>query len=132
MKYAGTTEEQVQLQLAEYMRLAYPTVIFRSDLGGVRLTPAAAGRAARLQSGRGWPDFFIAKPVPGYAGLFIEIKRPGTKIYTRKGVLVSDKHIREQHEMIQSLLALGYQARFGVGFNPAKMIVDEYLSGAQL
>jgi len=70
------TEEQVQMQLAEYMRLQYPQVLFRSDLGGVRLSPGLRMRMARLQSGRSWPDFFVAYPSHGYHGLFIEIKSP--------------------------------------------------------
>jgi len=119
------------MQLAEYMRLQYPQVLFRSDLGGVRLSPGLRMRMARLQSGRSWPDFFVAYPSHGYHGLFIEIKKPNTKIYTNKMQLVANPHIRAQYAMLQHLFTLGYQAQFGVGFERCKVLVDGYL-GAPL
>lgn len=64
-----------------------------------------------------------------YAGLMIELKREGTRIYKKNGELVSNEHIQEQAEMLNELRERGYAARFAVGFDQAKQIIDEYLGG---
>jgi hypothetical protein len=113
--------------LVQYMKLAYPRVPFRTDGGGIRLTPGLARKFSSLQYKRAFPDFFICYPNYGYHGCFIELKRPGTKLYTKQGKMVADTHIREQAAMLKELWDLGYQARFAVGFERAKQVVDEYL-----
>lgn len=83
---------------------------------------------------------FIAEPKVGtvdrltntqrfYPGLFIELKKDGTRIYKKDGTLVADQHIREQHTLLVELERRGYMARFAVGFDQAKQIIDEYLGG---
>lgn len=62
-----------------------------------------------------------------YAGLMIELKREGTRIYKKNGELVSNEHIQEQAEMLNELRERGYAARFAVGFDQAKQIIDDYL-----
>lgn len=131
------TELQVQTQVADYIRLQYPNVLFHSDFGsGIKLTIGQAIKQKRLNGGRrSWPDMFIAEPKTVrkggdkfyYAGLFIELKKPGTRILTRKGTLVSNEHIREQFDMLESLRQAGYKAEFACGFDEAKNIIDEYL-----
>ena len=131
------TELQVQTQVADYIRLQYPNVLFHSDFGsGIKLTIGQAIKQKRLTGGRrSWPDMFIAEPKTVrkggdkfyYAGLFIELKKPGTRILTRKGTLVSNEHIREQFDMLESLRQAGYKAEFACGFDEAKNIIDEYL-----
>ena len=133
------TELEVQIQVADYLRLRYPDVLFHSDYGsGLRLTPGQAIKQKRLQGGRrSWPDMFIAKPkltmqddMPIYMhGLFIELKKAGTHIYKRNGGLVADPHIREQAKMLRELEQTGYMAVFACGFDEAKEIIDEYLGG---
>lgn len=103
------------------------------------MTPGQAVRNKRLQSGRAWPDLFIAEPKwpskglmnnPDYTcGLFIEIKKEGTKIFLKDGeTLVADEHVREQAETLKKLRDRGYKAVFGIGFEECKKIIDEYLS----
>jgi len=132
------TELELQAQVADYLRLQYPNVLFHSDFGsGIKLTPGQAMRQKRLQGGRrSWPDMFIARPKlwlnedekPCYChGLFIELKRPGVTIYKKDGNLVANKHIREQAETLDDLRCAGYQAEFACGFDEAKKIIDEYL-----
>lgn len=133
------TELDIQIQVADYLRLRYPNVLFHSDYGsGLRLTPGQAVKQKRLQGGRrAWPDLFIAEPTCyencgadiWTHGLFIELKRQGTKIYRKDGRLVSDAHIREQFDMLESLRQAGYKAEFACGFDEAKKIIDEYLGG---
>ena len=56
-------ESDLQAQVADYLRLQYPDVLFHSDFGsGVRLTPSQAVKQKRQNGGRrAWPDMFIAE-----------------------------------------------------------------------
>ena len=115
-------------QVCDYLRLRYPDVLFRTDLGGVRLTMGQAAKVKRLQGGRrAWPDLFIAEPRHKvYGGLFIELK--ATKITKRDGkTLLSSKHLQEQSKLLNALNDRGYFARFAVGFDAAREIIDWYL-----
>lgn len=125
------TELDIQMMVADYIRLRYPDVIFHSDFGsGVRLTMGQAIKQKRLNGGRrSYPDMFIAEPVGKYHGLFIELKKDGTRILKKDGTLVADAHIREQADMLQKLEQRGFKAYFAVGFEQAKQIIDEYLGG---
>lgn len=134
------TELELQAQVADYLRLQYPSVLFHSDFGsGIKLTMGQAIKQKRLNGGRrSWPDMFIAKPMTvtsedgdkyHYAGLFIELKKDGTHIYKKNGEIVADEHIREQHDMLSRLFEDGYKAEFAVGFDEAKKIIDGYLKG---
>lgn len=88
-----------------------------------------------MQSGRSWPDLFIAHPSRGYHGLFIELKKEGTTIVVtkgnRKGRLSADKHIQEQAAMLKRLNSLGYYANFGVGYDHTIDIIEWYLGTKQ-
>ena len=131
------TELELQAQVADYIRLKYPSVLFHSDFGsGIKLTMGQAIRQKRLNGGRrSWPDMFIAEPRTVrkggdkfyYAGLMIELKKAGTRIYRKDGRLVSDAHIREQFDMLEQLRQRGYMAEFACGFDEAKEIIDRYL-----
>lgn len=127
------TELELQAQVADYLRLQYPGVLFHSDYGsGIRLTPGQAVKQKRLQGGRrAWPDMFLAfvRTIGDryYHGLFLELKRPGVKIYKKNGDLVANEHIREQAAVLDELRERGYAAEFACGFDEAKKIIDEYL-----
>ena len=122
-------ESDLQIQVAEYIRLQYPDVLFHSDYGsGIRLTPGQAVRQKRQNGGRrAWPDIFVAEPRDGYAGLFIELKREKTRITKKNGDWAS-MHIMEQAEMLKMLLKRGYKAQFAVGFAEAKELIDDYFN----
>ena len=134
-------EEVLQQQVADYLRLQYPKVIFHSDFGsGTKLTMGQAVRQKRLNGGRrAWPDMFIAEPMEvdfgqpswrRYAGLFIELKKEGTRIVkARKPDEWASDHIAEQADLLRKLRAKGYVAEFAVGFDEAKQIIDDYLGG---
>ena len=158
------TELELQAQVADYIRLQYPSVIFHSDFGsGIKLTMGQAIKQKRLNGGRrSWPDMFLAEPyVPKatmrlatkkevkeaekklgdlsgltvtkwiyhYYGLFIELKKEGTRIFKKDGRLVADEHIREQFDMLHDLRARGYAAEFACGFDEAKKLIDDYMKG---
>jgi hypothetical protein len=138
-------ESDLQVQVADYLRLRHPDVLFHSDFGsGIKLTPGQAVKQKRQNGGRrAWPDLFIAEPKtetaihPGfgfgggaknaiYHGLFIELKKEGARIRKKNGEWASE-HIAEQAEVLLELRNKGYQADFAVGFNEAIKLIDEYL-----
>lgn len=123
------------------MRRQYPFVLFHSDFGsGVKLTMGQAIKQKRQNGGRrAWPDMFIAEPIEvdfgeptwrRYAGLFLELKKEGTRIHKKNGKWASD-HIAEQAEILNQLKFRGYVAKFAVGFDEAKNIIDNYLGGTK-
>lgn len=123
------TELELQAQVADYIRLQYPSVIFHSDFGsGIKLTMGQAIKQKRLNGGRrAWPDLFLAEPKGKYSGLFIELKKDGVRVYKKDGTLVSDGHIREQYDMLEQLRRRGYAANFACGFDEAKALIDRYM-----
>lgn len=145
-----TSEADLQVQVADYLRLQYPSVLFHSDFGsGIKLTMGQAIKQKRQNGGRrAWPDLFIAEPKEvartefedkekniafsfGHCrcGLFLELKRPGTRIFKKDGTLVANEHIREQFDLLEELRHKGYMAEFACGFDEAKEIIDRYLGG---
>ena len=128
-------EESLQLAVADHIVTNYPNVLFRTDAGGIKLPIGLAKKLKDMNGGRrGWPDMFIAEPrvksFPNvYHGLFIELKKEGTRIYKKDGTLVSDTHIREQFDMLHDLRRKGYAAEFACGFDEAKKLIDDYMGG---
>lgn len=147
------SETNLQAQIAGYLRLQYPDVMFHSDFGsGIKLTIGQAKVQKRQNGGRrAWPDMFISEPAPRcidgswkyeWHGLYLEVKKDGTKLKREKDckkILKGDTklrkagdwwdlHIEEQAGMLEKLREKGYKAEFAVGFEEAKNIIDQYLS----
>ena len=144
-------EHDIYTLIADYLRYQYPHVIYRFDLAAdLKLTMGQASKHKRLQRYRGYPDLFIAEPrqvkmefdvitnsdaikdahfYEQRHGLYLEIKKPGTRIFKKDGTLVSDQHIREQFDMLMDLRARGYAAEFACGFDEAKKLIDDYMGG---
>lgn len=137
------TESELQIQVADYLRLQYPDVLFHSDFGsGIKLTIGQAAKQKRQNGGRrAWPDMFIAEPkeimlphIKGaiksglvvHHGLFIELKKEGTRLKKKNGEWANE-HIAEQADMLERLNFRGYKAEFAVGFDEAKEVIDKYL-----
>jgi hypothetical protein len=125
-------ESELQVQVAQYIRLKYPKVLFHSDYGsGIKLTKGQAIKQKRQNGGRrGWPDMFIAEPRQGHKGLFIELKKSGTRLKKKDGSWASS-HLEEQNVMLNELGKRGYAAYFAVGFDEAKDIIDDYMGGKE-
>ena len=126
-------EYQICQNIAIYLRLQYPDVIFHFDLAGLNLSRSQAGMMKAIQGGRGWPDLFIAQrsnnfPDDSYEGLFIEVKKEGTNILNKSGK-PSTPHIAEQQECMAKLAERGYFCAFAVGWDAAKQTIDDYLQG---
>lgn len=125
-------------QIAAYLRLKYPKVLFHFDSSGMYHTPVQSKQMKSIQHSKGFPDLFIAmarviktgSKFPNdyevYAGLFIELKAEGTRLTNCNGNYAST-HIAEQAEVLQQLRDAGYKAQFACGFDEAKEIIDEYL-----
>lgn len=123
-------EAELQKQVAIYIRMQYPDVIFHSDFGsGAKLSPWQA-RMQKMQNGgrRAWPDMMIAEPIGNYHGLFIELKREGARLKKQNGEWASS-HIAEQNIMLNELSNKGYKAEFAIGFEQALDLIDDYLGG---
>lgn len=124
------SEAELQKQVAIYIRMQYPDVIFHSDFGsGVKLTPWQA-KMQKMQNGgrRAWPDMFLAEPVGKYHGLFVELKKEGTRLKKKNGDWASE-HIAEQDVVLSELNDKGYKAEFAIGFEQALNLIDNYLGG---
>lgn len=119
-------EYQICKDIALYMKLQYPDVLYHFDLAGLNLSKAQSGMMKAIQLHRGFPDLFIAEPKNGYCGLFIEVKAEGTKLY-KKNFEAATPHITEQSEFMDALRIKGYKCEFGVGWDNCKEIIDNYL-----
>lgn len=126
------TESELQIKVADHLRLQYPSILFHSDYGsGVKLTARQAAIQRRQNGGiKGWPDMFIAKPRLCYHGLFIELKKEGTRLKKKNGQWAT-AHLAEQAMVLEALRHKGYAAEFAVGFDEAKAVIDEYLGGPE-
>jgi len=118
-------EEKLQIAVCKYLKLQYPDVIFTAESSGLKLTIGQAVIAKQLRSSKGLPDLMIFKPNKYFHGLFIELKKEGTRL--KNGAMPNTIHIKEQREMLLKLSKLGYCAIFACGFYEAKNIIDSYL-----
>lgn len=117
-------------EVAKWLKRKYPKLIFRTDYAaGLKLTTGQAKVHRSLQSGKSYPDLFIAKPVGPYHGLYIELKSDTEKLILNDGSFTKEKHIREQAVMLEQLMSQGYASTFAVGHQQAKNIIDNYLRG---
>lgn len=124
------SEDDLHCMVCDYMRIRYPTVLFRTDFAaGTRLSMTQAVRNKKMQSCRAWPDLFIAEARGGRHGLFVELKVEGTRLYLKDGItMVSNEHYREQDQVLRQLEGTGYRAVFAIGFDQAKDVIDRYLA----
>jgi hypothetical protein len=138
-------ETDLYEQIAQYMNYKHRDVIYHFDLSGL-WTPSHQARNlyGRLNK-RAWPDLFIANnkfqiETRAYegadklffaqqkCGLFIELKKAGTRLYLKDGVtLRAVPHHIEQAAVLESLRSQGYMAEFAVGLNEAIALIEGYL-----
>ncbi len=121
------TEEQIHIQICNYIKVKYPSVLFTSENSGLRVFWKQAKMLKAMRSCSGLPDIMIFEPRKQKAGMFLEVKKEGTKIYKRDGDLRKDKHLNEQEDILHRLKQKGYFAEFVVGFDEARSIIDWYM-----
>lgn len=120
-------EFELQKAVCNYLRLAYPSVLFDSDtIANVKLTaPQQARNKAIQKEGFKRPDMCIYYPNKDYAGLFIELKVESP--YKKDGTLKAGEHIRGQYLTMKHLSDLGYYCSFAWTLEQAIEIIDTYL-----
>ena len=121
------THWEIQVTLAEYMRSKYPNAWFKFDLADINLTIGEAVKLKQIIVARGWPDFFLPLRTERYNGLFIEIKKSFNEVYTQKGVLRNNEHLREQLQCLEYLQGQGFKTKFGYGLDDCILTIDEYM-----
>lgn len=125
-------ETIVQLALCRHVRTEYPTAIFTCDFAaGMKLPIGLATRRKAMSSGRGYPDFTLDVKRGEFAGLRIELKAEGERVWLQDGSYSKDKHIQEQAAVLEALRKEGYCAEFAIGTEQATMLVDWYMDGAE-
>ena len=123
------SELQEQEMLVNYIEVNYPEILPVSTLNGFKLPIGLAVKAARLNKKRGIPDLIILEPKGKYHGLMIELKRTGEKIYKKNGELYENDHLREQDKILRHLRSRMYYARFCIGFEEARDVLNKYMNG---
>jgi len=140
-------EDILHRMVVNFIRLNYPEVIFFSDLSGVFVSKAVAGKIKDLKCARGIPDIIILEPrlkvqdmtvsvtpvtpvLQNFHGLCIELKTVKNNPFRKDGTLRKDTHVTEQAEMLQKLSNKGYKARFCVGLGESVEVIKEYLKTA--
>lgn len=127
---SAKNEFNTQVAVCNWLKVQYPNVIFRSDLGGIRLSIGQARQAKMLQHTRSYPDLFLPEPVESYHGLFIEIKYEDNDLFNKKGdSFIKSEHLFEQASLLCSLNERGYFADFSIGFERTKLLIEDYLRG---
>ena len=115
--------------------MQYPSVIFTSDMSGIRVSIGVAIQMKKMRSGNGVPDLIILEPkivikdgeTIQYNALLLELKREGTRVWLKDGSVTTDPHISEQYTMLNELNKRGYFATIVCGFDEAKAVIDKYL-----
>lgn len=143
--YRRRDEENLQIKMCNWIRREFPNVIFISDFAaGLDLTNTQRVRMGSLRSDSGQPDISIDFPSRGYHGLRIELKKEGTVLYKKDGTLRKQPytrtyrrnganyikrgdHLAEQAALLQKYNDQGYFARFAIGEEHFKKLVNWYM-----
>lgn len=121
-------EDQEQIAVVDYLRKAYPEVLFTISPASMVSNQFARMKLSRMGYTNGTPDIIIFKPViktpdrntiQTYSGLFIELKR--SKIYG------ASKQSDEQKTWQSLAEKAGYAYRLCYGAQEAYESIDWYL-----
>lgn len=124
-------EANIYTQVTTWLRYQHKGLIWRWDYAaGTKLSIGQAMKMKALQDGSAYPDFFLAKPVGKYSGLYIEVKQKDFDLFQKRNCLAFvNKHIEEQQGCLKKLKEAGYYAVFGFGEEHCKKIITDYLNG---
>lgn len=117
-------EEQHQAALWQWVRTQWFWPFF-FHVPNERINRREAHRLWRLGVRSGVPDNFIMIPKNNYAGLALELKRPGDKL---TGASPGRTKI-EQVIFAKMLAATGWYVALAYGWEDAKVTINEYLAG---
>jgi hypothetical protein len=126
-------EEKLQTQVARYLKVQYPNVLFMSSASGLKLNMGQAKVFISHQNpSKGWPDLMIMQPMKKdgkvLAGLFLELKADDVRLFKKDGTLYSNEHLETQDSVHKMLRERGYFTVFSQGFDNTKNLIDWYLN----
>lgn len=122
-------EYLLQIAVSDYLKYKYPEILFRHDLGGLKVSIGQAKKIKRIQKEKGWPDLFIFEPKKGFYGFALELKKNKKSVYTKLNNL-KDQHVKQQDKILKYLVSRGYSAMFGFGIDDCIEKIDNYLSNS--
>lgn len=128
-----SSEVDLYEQLAQYMNIKHPLILYHFDLSGVYNASHFSRNLYGRLNRRAWPDLFIATASRSGTtvklGLFLELKKEGTVLYKTDGkTLRANAHHEEQAGILKVLRIFGYCAEFAVGFDQAVALIEKYLA----
>jgi hypothetical protein len=128
MKLRKRRESDIYISIAKLMALKYPNIVYRFDFAaGMKMSIGQARLHKSMNGFVGYPDLFIAYPNGKYAGLYLEIKLEGKKVFKKDGSLLMDEHLERQQKILHMLSAAGYYATFAIGIDTCLQIIQDYL-----
>jgi hypothetical protein len=124
-------EDNVKLAIAEYLKYQYPNIPFTMQWDHLNLSIGVAKKLKRMRCSIAnfvWPDMFIASPdgLDHYCGLFLEIKKDISEVYTKQDTIRKNKQIIKEYKSLKILKNLGYQASFTWSVDHARSIINNY------
>ena len=129
MKIRKRRESDIYITIAKMMALQYLNIVYRFDFAAGMKMSIGQGRLHKAMNHFiGYPDLFIAYPNGKYAGLYLEIKLEGKKVFKKDGSLLSDEHLERQHNILKVLSDAGYYATFAIGIHECCNIIDNYIN----
>jgi len=110
------SEDKLQLEVCAYMKMYHPNIKFFSDMSGAHLSKTQANKFSSMRA----DDFKVPDMIFFGEGikpdLCLELKKLSITIYTKKGVLVANEHIRKQANSLKFLRTCNKLADFSVGY----------------
>jgi hypothetical protein len=116
-KATPESESNQQEIVINYIKLAYPDVLYCASAGGMRTSYLQAIKMKRTGYVKGFPDLFIYEPRGQFFGLAIEMKK-------EKGGVASPEQKRWQEQLRNR----GYCSYICKGKDEAIKIIDEYFN----
>ena len=131
-----SSEKKLSYQVAKYLKLQYPKVVFRFDIGAdLKLTIGQSNISKnKLLHKRGYHDLTILEPKGNYYGLLLELKKDKAEVYKKNGELkrrfnkkTNSCHNQEQFNHLKTMREKGYFAEYGFGFKDTIEKIDKYM-----
>lgn len=120
-------EFELQKNLAKYLNMKYPHVLFECSPINLNLTKAQRGMISAISKDDFHPpDMKIYAKRGEFVGLALELKKENP--YKNSGELKSSEHLKNQWRSILKMRQAGWSADFFWEFDQARKAIDEYLS----
>jgi hypothetical protein len=120
-------EYELQKNIAKYLNLKYPKVLFESSPINLRLTQAQRGMLSAIQKdGFSPPDMKIYFANRGYNGLALELKKETP--FKQNEELKKSDHLQKQYASLLLMSQEGWHVGFYWEFDKIKSLLDWYLT----